>query len=490
MLDSISVSGAITSLFLPWLCGSVWVLYLLRRTGRWNGYIVAGQGYMLGIFITTLLIRFWGFAGMPLHYWGMAATLSALTMAGVFALRRQPANANHNARKPTAPLEIWQRFVVAILLALVTLRYSGITQEILLRPLFPWDGWMNWAPKAAVWFNFQEMVPFVSPEDWLAAPNGALNYTEGAGKAWKYPITVPLVQLWGMLGLGMADNTLVYLPWLFVAIAMGLALYGHLRLSNASIPLAMLACYVLMDLPFINVHVALAGYADIWVAATFGCAVFALHEWEESRQWPYAALALILALMCTQLKIPGLIMGGIVALVFLSSVIHFSKGAWLTVSIVVLFVIAIVIVEGINFTIPGLGQVTVSLDSIVLPYIGQYVLEYHAIHDAILNTIFLMLNWNILWYVFVMLSAIWLVKQTHQAQASLIPSLELRALLITLLFIFFVYYFTSRYKFAQDFTQINRALVYSVPVMVFYLFTTAIKISKNRETTPHDDGLK
>jgi hypothetical protein len=43
------------------------------------------------------------------------------------------------------------------------------------------------------------------------------------------------------------------------------------------------------------------------------------------------------------------------------------------------------------------------------------------------------------------------------------------SLLLALLFVFFVYYFTNRYLFALDYTQVNRALVYTTPLLVFYI---------------------
>jgi hypothetical protein len=251
-------------------------------------------------------------------------------------------------------------------------------------------------------------------------------------------------------------------------LALGLALYGHLRLAGASIPLATLACYALLNLPYINVHTVLAGYADIWVAAAFGGAVFALHEWGASRQWPYAVLALILALMCTQLKIPGLIMGGIIMAILLTSIIKLSYRWGAALVLASTLCIIIVATTGIDFLVPNVGRVSVSLDGIALPYIGRYNLSYHPIHEYLGDTIFLMLNWNILWYSFVLLLLISALKR-HVYNA---PSLELRALAFALTFIFFVYYFTDRYKFAQDFTQVNRALLYTIPVMVFYIFTT------------------
>ncbi|RLA52288.1 MAG: hypothetical protein DRR42_08020, partial [Gammaproteobacteria bacterium] len=238
--------------------------------------------------------------------------------------------------------------------------------------------------------------------------------------------------------------------------------------GGISIPIATLGCYILLNLPFVSVHVALAGYADLWVASVFGCAVFALHEWGATRKWPYAILALILALMCTQLKIPGLIMGGIVLTVFVSSFIKIGRTSSITLFMGLALCIIYVTTVGVDFSIPNIGQIAISSDGITLPYIGHYELSYHPIHHAMINTTLLMINWNLLWYLFIFLALFRVANGT----VFRIPSLSLRAILLALLFIFFVYYFTNRFKFAQDYTQVNRALIYSVPVMVFYLFNS------------------
>ena len=49
----------------------------------------------------------------------------------------------------------WQKGVMTMLLALLAWRYLTIVQEMLLRPLYAWDAWMNWVPKAIVWFHSQ-----------------------------------------------------------------------------------------------------------------------------------------------------------------------------------------------------------------------------------------------------------------------------------------------------------------------------------------------
>ncbi len=469
------MTGLVTSLILPWALGGVWVYWLLRQSVHWNGFVVAGYGYLLGIFLTTLLIRAWSATGLPLHYWSMAATLFAMTLVGLVAIRLQavPAAKTQVSSRP----EKWELVVTALFLALILYRYATIFQEILLRPLFPWDVWMNWAPKAIVWYHYSELLHWVSVPEWLQSPAEALAYTAGAGDAWKYPETIPLIQLWGMMAMGTSDHTLIYLPWFFAAIALGFTLYGHLRLSGVSVVMSTLACYLLMNLPFINVHVALAGYADIWLAAAFGCAVFALHAWDESRQWRYGLLALLLALMCSQLKIPGVILGGIVCAVFLSSLVNPTRRAWWILAAILSACFIYLAFVGLDLSIPGLGRLAISMDGIVLPYIGYYEIAFHPVQHAMVNTFLVMINWNLLWYLFIFLGVVMVTK----GGALTAPSLVLRSLLLALFFILFVYFFTNRYQFALDYTQVNRALIFTTPVLVFYLVLASCAL---RTTSP------
>jgi hypothetical protein len=201
------------------------------------------------------------------------------------------------------------------------------------------------------------------------------------------------------------------------------------------------------------------------VAVAFGCAVFALHEWGENRQWPYALLALISALMCTQLKIPGLIMGGIVLMVFLTSIIKPGKASGIAILMGLAICIVYIAAVGVDFSIPKLGRIAISTNEIILPYIGYYELSYHPIHHTMLATTLLMINWNLLWYLFIFLALLRVANGTVFRT----PSLALRSILLALIFIFFVYYFTNRYIFALDYTQVNRALIYVIPPLVFYM---------------------
>ncbi|MEM8661153.1 MAG: hypothetical protein AAGF35_09735, partial [Pseudomonadota bacterium] len=312
-----------------------------------------------------------------------------------------------------------------------------------------------------------ELIPFVSKETWLAASSDEIIYTAGASQAFRYPDTVPILQLWMMMALNTDDSTLIYLPWLCVAVAMGLAMYGHIRLAGGSVLASTVASYVLMSLPLFGVHVGLPGYADLWLTAAFGCSVLALHEWYQTRQWPYAVLSLALALMCTQLKIPGLIMGGIVLLVFLVAASGIKQVVGFLLVALVAVAVAITVLAGVDVVIPGLGRVVIARDFIQLPYIGRYDLMFHPVQSSIIETLFIMINWNLLWYVFLLFAFLGIAQGAMKSP----PSIVLAALLLGILFILFVYFFTNRYEFALDFTQVNRAFIYLTPLMVFYVFS-------------------
>jgi hypothetical protein len=405
-----------------------------------------------------------GLLGLPVQFWPLVVLQLLLAIAiTAWSIARQ---SEARVVPVATAMAAWQVGAVACLLLLVAVRYYLIANELLLRPLFPWDAWMNWVPEPVTWFfHGGKLVPFVAPEQWLEAGGEPLVYTHGAGMAWKNPDTVPLIQLWAMMGLGTSDHPLIYLSWLFVALAMGSALYGHLRLSGVGIPGAVLACYALLSLPLVNVHVALAGYADIWLAAAFGGAVMALYEWGERRDRGYAVIALLLAVLCTLLKVPGLVLGGILLVLLGISTLRLGRGPFVWSLGLAGLVVLYALLVGIDIPFGDLGRIKFGAGEIALPYLGRYDLAYHPIHRELASTLFTMWNWNLLWYVFFAAgSLLFYLRRT-----GLFPSLDLAALYLALLFIFSTYLLTYHYQFAQDLTQINRALIYTMPVIVFSL---------------------
>lgn len=464
MSDSLSLMGVVISLSLPWLLGMTWVLLLLGRSSRWNYWILTGYGYLAGMFLTTLIIRLWDLVGLSLDFWWLAATLLIFTVAGVATLF---VALPHQTVKPSGvAIPRCERAIVVALLALIAYRYSGIAGEILLRPLYPWDAWMNWAPKAINWFHNSQLTQYVSPEQWLDQTDDRLAYTAGATKAWKYPVTVPLIQLWGMLGAGAVDQNYSSLPWLFAPLAFALALYGHLRLLGTSTLLATIACYVFLSLPFVNVHSALAGYADIWLAIYFGAAVLCLQEWQRNKCSSWAALTVIFSFACTQLKLPGLVLGAIILAVFALSFLARYRNAILAVLAITLVGAVCAVFVGVDINIPAVGHVVISTDMIKVPYLGSYPLRYHPVHGALMESAFSMNSWHMFWYVM----AATLMAKAFTGGLLTPPSIELITLSITLLFFGLVFYFTHISAFVLDFTTVNRVLLYLIPGFLLYFF--------------------
>lgn len=461
MQDTLSVTGLLIAHVLPWACGAVWVRWLLARTGRCNLPIVLGQGFFIGIFITTLVVRLWDAAGITLNFPALASVVAALTLLGVLLQLKRPATATGVVNPPPAATMPLQFVLVGILIGLIAWRYSTLSQELLLRPLYAWDAWMNWAPKAIVWFHQGTLVDYVSPEAWLTAD--ADDYTLGNRQAWNYPITVPLIQLWNMLGAGTWDHGGIYLSWLFAPLCLGLALFGHLRLAGVSLPLATVAVYLLLSMPYMNVHSVLAGYADIWVAGAFALGVCALHEWQHTRHWAFAVLWLALAALCTQLKVPGIFMALILVGVGLRAWLSLDPLLEAGLTLVLLLGMIVLVALGVSADIPYIGQVSLSFEHMELGRIGLFEPAFHPVGGVIAETFFELINWHLLGYLVpaIVLYGLFRGRLLHSPDAATL------AAILAFVFILSVFFFTGYYIQALNYVTLNRALLYTVPAIIF-----------------------
>lgn len=461
MQETLSVSGLLVAQLLPWACGAIWVRWLLARTGRCNLAIVLGHGFFIGIFLTTLVVRLWDAVGMTLNFTALASVVAALSLLGALLQLKRPATASIATNPSPAPAAPWHFALLGILLALLAWRYSTLFQELLLRPLYAWDAWMNWAPKAIVWFHQGTLVDYVSPQDWLTAD--VEDYTLGNRQAWNYPITVPLIQLWNMLGAGTWDHGGVYLSWLLAPLCLGLALFGHLRLAGVSLPLAAVAAYLLLSMPYLNVHSVLAGYADIWVAAAFALGVCALREWEHTRHWAFAALWLALAAMCTQLKVPGIFMALILLGVGLRASFALPPLREAGLTLVLLLGVAVLVALGVSAEIPYLGHVSLSFERMEIGRIGFFEPALHPVGGVIAETFFELINWHLLGYLVPSI----LLYGLFRGRLMQSPDAATLATILAFAFVLGVFFFTGYYTQALNYVTLNRALLYTVPAIIF-----------------------
>ena len=300
-------------LLLPWLAGVAVLLAGLRVRASLAvpGEIawIAGAGYLVGAFLLTLWMRALSLAGVHFGIFAIAAPLLAVTaVAGYCAWRRYGDALLRAVRDALRALvhppglEGAARLAWQLLIAWNALRFLLLGLHISWQPLFPWDAWIQWATKARVWYELGRVVPFARADAWFAAAGGAY-FDASPG----YPPTAPLLQVWACIALGRWDDALMNWPWWQIAAALAFAVYGALRALGMGALAALATAYVVASLPLANVHVALAGYADLPMAAFYTCAVLALLRWGATRDPRDAALVAVLAIACTQVKIPGIV---------------------------------------------------------------------------------------------------------------------------------------------------------------------------------------
>jgi hypothetical protein len=276
-----------------------------------------GYGYVLGSIGTTLILRAMSVAGWQWNFVVPAsiAAVAAVAIAAGTKWRgpaRDSAAAIRNDDGPARGVLFW------LLLALVVIHAGLALAEAWLRPLFPWDATTHWATKARVFYELRGLVPFVDDMTWVRTPGSV--YTDAHPY---YPATIPLFQVWAALAWGSFDDAVVNIGWPLTLVALAAGVYGQLRRLGLAPTAAILGAYAVISLPFVDVHAALAGYADLGLATLYAFAVLALACWARWRRAPDLALVLVCAAALPALKAPGWAWLGTV-LVGLASV-HLSR---------------------------------------------------------------------------------------------------------------------------------------------------------------------
>jgi hypothetical protein len=441
----------LAGLLLPWLAGMT-ALVLLRGKRPFSapGEIawIAGAGYLVGAFVLTLWMRLLSTAGVGFSALSIAAPLLAATaIAGYLAWRRAGAElwnairaAGRAAVSPPgldgATLLAWRA-----LLAWTGLRFLLLGAAVAWQPLFPWDAWTQWATKARVWFELGRIVPFASVDAWFAA-DGAAYFDAAPGN----PPTMPLLQVWACIALGRWDDTLMNWPWWQIAVALAAAVYGAMRMHELPPLAALVVAFFVASLPLANVHVALAGYADLPLAAYYTCAVLASLRWIATRDLRDAALAVVLAWACTQIANAGFVW---VATLIPGAIVVFLPARGLKIATAGL--------AAILFLLAVLAQTSPTL----LGY--RLHLDFDPAWSALFDSYFLLGSWNLLWYGVL---GVTLLSWRELASRSLAPLTTVVAAGAIVLFVV-VAFPAARVMLAEQMT-LHRATLHFAPLLVVF----------------------
>lgn len=442
-------------LALPWLLGSFLVaLAYGHASSRDDPPVawIAGCGWFVGIFLTTLCMRAVSHAGIPLSLTTIGAPLAVATaLAAWFTVR--------SARVPLP--RVWRSFMNALtardlvglqrtlwllLVAWLAFRFALLAAEVWWRPLYPWDAWTQWGTKARVWFELRSLVPFVNAPEWFAQPVPTA-YFDAAPH---YPATVPLFQVWSALVLGRWDDALVNFPWWVSGVAFALALYGGLVRLGFSRLVALIGNAMVMSMPIVNAHIALAGYADLPMAAYLTLGTLAALEAIRRRTLADAALALVLLVACVLVKNPG--------------------KAWMLVLLPGLLVAALprhgLRLAGIAFAGAALAITVLARTGVrILGYqlSPQFAMPWNGLYDAY----FSFANWNLLWYLALATVLLgWRVLLSRDvAPLTCIVAAGIMFLLVG-------FGFSNAGAWVEDQSTVNRATLHLAPLIAVWILVT------------------
>src|SRR5574340_166292 len=461
---------------LAWLLGAAIVVALAPRRAdlgaamlRGDAAWIGGSGFFVGAFVLTVWMRVLSAAHVRFSVLSIAIPLAVATfaLAGVVLVQRRahrlpkpPAEtpgvaavnagvaATGSAATANTPSSNPQRALWWALVAWLAVRFGMLLVEVVRIPLYPWDAWEQWATKARVWYELGRLVPFVDAGTWFASHGTA--WTDASPN---YPATVPLWQVWSCIALGRWDDALMNLPWWLTAVALAVAAYGVVRSSGASPLAAMIGAWLASSLPLANVHVALAGYADLPMAAYYALAALALWRWTQSRRAGDAALALVFALACPSIKTPGLVWALTLAPAVLVTLLP-RRGPR---------------VVGIGLAVAGFGLLVLArVHPLVLGY--RLHLDFAPAWDGLVDSFFLLGNWNLLWYAAI---ACAVVMWSELSKRPLLPlSLTLG---IGLAFLAVVFAFTNARDWLSDQTTIKRAALHIAPLVAVWMVLVCVR---------------
>lgn len=432
------------ALVISWLPAATWLSRLIPSGVPARLALISGYACLLGLLGTTLLMRLFSLLGVTWSLPSMAlGSLVILGLAFVYPARPGIEVA------PGAPggamrLTRLQQVLVVLCLALLASRLIALGLELGTRPITAWDAKQHWAKQAKVFFALKSTVPFVSLEQWLALGGDGV-YTNMHPD---YPIATPLLQAWIAVALGYWDNSLVNAPWLLMWSGIGLVFYAQARQAGANVPVALAACYMVLSLPYLNIHVALAGYADLLLALGYLGAVAAFGNWLQSRASWQMILALASGAGCLLVKNEGFYWLLSLAPGALLAIIGLRKG------FVVLSVLALVLLLALYWLPADLSIAGHTLASMEFGYRPQSWLSIYL--SSVVHA-----NWHLLAYLFIF--ALLLVPIRAR---KLIP---LAAVLLAALCLYLtLYLFTDNAYGAVRFTSLNRVALQLIPAVGFF----------------------
>jgi hypothetical protein len=382
-----------------------------------------------------------------------------LMIALVYAWRRRRL-VTIRAVEPPEPTRPWQRTLLVFLCGTLAMRGVLAAREIWLRPLYPWDAWSAWAVKSKVWYSLGHHVDYAASSAWAEGTSQNL-YT---AFAWFYPDALAWLDVWFASATGGWVEPLINLPWLIVWMSLLVGHYGQWRMLGLCRVRALFFIYALGSLPLLTVHAALAGYADLWIAAALGFGVLSWMRWLQQRERAQLVLALLCAVTLPFIKIEGWVwMCGLLAAIGFGAL----PAPWRIRAVLAAAAMGLLLSLGVvRFAFTKLGWIDAH-GALLDPRVGAFALllnlHWHGVAAlGVLDALYAHPNWHLLWWLLPGIVA-WRRRELVARQALWLPALFLLACVAAIVFLFTC---TEAADWAQSFTAINRLVLQLTPAII------------------------
>lgn len=366
------------ALVVPWLLGFSMVQLFLRRR---HGFLAfsAGVSYVLGWFISTLILRIYNYLGWQFDIYEIVIIECIIIVPFLFFRAAELLPDEVRVDRPTSK---WVWSLSGIIICLLLYRWGLTIVDLISKPVFPWDGWMSWSAKAKIFYYYQEIPVFArgdAPFWWLSETNRV------AVNSARHPDFLSLVQTYVAMAWGRWEDGVINLPWVGLVISMMLTVFGGLRYLGVGILPAMLAGYMVISLPIIDSHSSLGSYADLWVGAIFLISTSLLVVSLTYKEWRLMMLFIPFLIIIYLTKNTALVF----ELVFVIALMWWLFGRW-AVSLLLMGLPIVLYFSGDWL----LAKLKPYLDSVLSSGVPDSLFHYNPVAGKVFNEWFILDNWH------------------------------------------------------------------------------------------------
>lgn len=430
-------------------------LLLFKLVDRKDKAIVFfSESFFAGVVIAIIVMNLAQFFSITQPQKYSAYLLLFLSVFGwIYYLFKEKSNINLNSIKDFVSFEWYQWFVLIVLLfhfVLIVIHNQAL-------PITPWDAWVSWIAKAKTWFYYGINEPLVSRADWIVSEQKLTS------QVFHYPDGLPLLYVMNSVFFGWNENQLAALyPAMFISLLFLFGGYVYKFTENKKI--TYFSLLLLGTLPFVNMHVLLAGYADIWVAIYLFLVVVLVHEFINNKSNSDRGLGFILfyCLGLVLFKLESWIWLMIILMTMSFCLLGFRNKIYLLASLLLLFILWFA-VGGFAFD-TSYGIIELSPNALHLPSLGRYRFEFVNTSAALAESLFLSSNWHLLFYLLIV--CLGLIYNLPNKNKLMVTGTFLS---FATLFIIGLFYFTLASVWANDFTSSNRIVLQIILVIVFFI---------------------